>query len=51
MKQVFKTTLLLALLTGIFMAIGYFVGGQNGMLTALGFAALMNFGCIFSAIR
>lgn len=47
MKQVFKTTLLLALLTGIFMAIGYFVGGQNGMLMALGFAALMNFGMYF----
>lgn len=44
MKQVFKTTLLLAVLTGIFMAAGYFFGGQAGALIALGIAAVMNFG-------
>lgn len=44
MKQVFKTTLLLGLLTGLFMAIGYFVGGQKGMLFALGIAAVTNLG-------
>ena len=44
MKQLFKTTVLLAFLTGLFMAIGYFVGGQQGMLVALGFAAITNVG-------
>lgn len=44
MKQIFKTTVLLALLTGLFMAVGYFVGGQQGMLVAFGFAAVMNVG-------
>ena len=44
MKQLFKTTILLAFLTGLFMAIGYFVGGQQGMLVALGFAAITNVG-------
>lgn len=44
MKQIFKTTVLLAILTAIFMAIGYFVGGENGMLMALGLAAITNFG-------
>ena len=40
----FKTTLLLAVMTGLFMAIGYLVGGQRGAVMALGFAAVMNFG-------
>jgi heat shock protein HtpX len=44
MKQIFKTTFLLALLTGLFMAVGYFIGGQQGMLIALGFAAVTNIG-------
>lgn len=44
MKQIFKTTVLLAILTATFMAIGYFVGGENGMLMALGLAAITNFG-------
>jgi len=44
MKQLFKTTVLLAVLTGLFMTIGYFVGGQQGMLVALGFAAVTNIG-------
>lgn len=39
-----KTTLLLAAMTGIFLAIGYLLGGQRGMLLALIFAAIMNFG-------
>jgi len=43
-KQVFKTTLLLSILTGIFLAIGYALGGQSGALLALGIAAVMNFG-------
>lgn len=39
-----KTTVLLGAMTGLFMAVGYFVGGQSGALIALGIAAVMNFG-------
>ena len=38
----FRTTLLLAFLTGLFMAVGYFIGGQGGMVLAFLFAAGMN---------
>lgn len=45
MKTAFiKTTILLAAMTGLFMGIGYLVGGQSGALIALGLAAAMNFG-------
>lgn len=44
MKQVFKTTLLLSALTGLFMGVGYFFGGRSGALIALIIAAVMNFG-------
>ncbi len=44
MQQIFKTTLLLSLLTGLFLAIGYAVGGQSGALLGLLFAAVTNFG-------
>lgn len=44
MKQIFKTTLLLGVLTGLFLAIGYLIGGRGGALIALGIAAVMNFG-------
>lgn len=37
-----KTALLLAGLTGLFMAIGFMLGGQGGMLLALAFAAATN---------
>ena len=40
--QAFKTTLLMAGLTAVFMIIGYLVGGQSGMLIALGIAAVSN---------
>lgn len=43
MKQVFKTTLLLAGLTGLFLVVGYALGGQRGMYAALVFSALTNF--------
>lgn len=43
MKQIFKTTLLMAILTGLFMAVGYALSGQQGMLMALGIAAVSNF--------
>jgi heat shock protein HtpX len=42
-----KTTLLLGALTGLFLLIGDAVGGQRGMLMALGFAALTNFIAFF----
>lgn len=44
MAQIFKTTLLLAVLTGLFLGIGYFIGGQSGALIALVLAAAFNFG-------
>lgn len=40
----FKTTILLAGLTGLFVVIGGALGGQMGMLIALGFALMMNMG-------
>lgn len=39
-----KTLFLLAMLTAIFMAVGRALGGQNGMLMGLVFAAVTNFG-------
>ena len=42
-----KTTLLLAAMTGLFLYIGELLGGHSGMLGALAFAALMNFGAFF----
>lgn len=42
MIQGLKTTLLMAGLTGLFMAVGYALGGQSGMLIALAFAAVSN---------
>lgn len=44
MKQVFKTTLFLGVLTGLFLGIGYMVGGTGGAMIALAIAAAMNFG-------
>lgn len=44
MTQILKTTALLAALTGLFLAVGYLVGGQSGALIALLIAGLMNFG-------
>ena len=38
----FRTGLLLAGLTGLFLAIGYLMGGQSGMLLAFLFAAGTN---------
>ncbi len=43
MGNVFKTTLLLTVMTLLFMVVGRALGGQNGMLLALIFAAIMNF--------
>jgi heat shock protein HtpX len=43
MGNAFKTAFLLTLLTLLMMIIGRAFGGQNGMLLALAFAAVMNF--------
>src|ERR1700730_13407207 len=40
----FKTTILLAALTGLLIAIGYSLGGQGGMLLFFGFAVVINLG-------
>ncbi len=39
----FKTTLLMAILTALFIWIGHLIGGKEGALVALIFAGLMNF--------
>ena len=38
-----KTVFLMVLLTGLFIVIGYGLGGEQGMIVAFGFALLMNF--------
>jgi len=43
MGNALKTTLLLGLLTGFMILVGDWLGGQNGMILALGIAAVMNF--------
>ncbi|MGA2632433.1 MAG: zinc metalloprotease HtpX [Terriglobia bacterium] len=43
----FKTTILLAGLTGLLLAIGQLWGGRQGMMIALIFAAVMNLGSYF----
>src|SRR5688572_4420204 len=40
--NIVKTALLLAALTALFGAVGYMLGGPEGMLIALGIAAVMN---------
>ena len=47
MSNVFKTTLLLTVMTLLLMLAGRAFGGQNGMLMALAFAAVMNFVAYF----
>src|SRR5918912_3698412 len=44
MANAFKTTVLLALLTGLLVVIGYFLGGNGGMLLFFGIAVVMNLG-------
>jgi len=43
MSNIFKTTVLLTVMTLLFMLVGQALGGQRGMLVALIFAAVMNF--------
>ncbi|OYQ34969.1 zinc metalloprotease HtpX [Niveispirillum lacus] len=42
MNGYFRTALLLAGLTGLFLAVGFMLGGQSGMVIALGVAVAMN---------
>jgi heat shock protein HtpX len=44
MSNTLKTTVLLAALTGLFVVIGGWIGGQGGMMIAFLFAVLMNMG-------
>ena len=42
MHNFFRTSLLLAAMTALFMAVGYFIGGTQGVLLAFGVAVAMN---------
>ncbi|MGH6854872.1 MAG: zinc metalloprotease HtpX [Aestuariivirga sp.] len=44
-----RTGLLLAAMTGLFLAVGYLLGGQTGMITAFAVAAGMNFFAYWNA--
>ncbi|WP_048108534.1 zinc metalloprotease HtpX [Methanosarcina barkeri] len=44
MKNMLKTTILLAFLTGLLVLIGDYFGGTSGMIIAFLFAVIMNFG-------
>ncbi len=44
MGNTIKTTLLLGLLSGLFLAVGAMLGGETGLIVAFGFAAVLNFG-------
>lgn len=43
MTSSIKTAVLFALLTALFVGVGGFIGGQSGMIAALGLAIVMNF--------
>ncbi|RUT29342.1 zinc metalloprotease HtpX [Arsenicitalea aurantiaca] len=43
MGNLFRTGVLIAAMTALFMAVGYFIGGTGGMVMALGFALVTNF--------
>src|SRR2546425_3139677 len=43
MGNILKTTLLLAAMTALFLVIGDYFGGQQGMVLAFGLAVAMNF--------
>jgi heat shock protein HtpX len=44
-----KTTVLLAAITGLFLGIGFFIGGPTGLIVAFVFAGLMNFFAYWSS--
>ena len=47
MSNMLKTTLLLALLTGLIMGFGSYIGGSDGLVFAFVLATLMNFGAFW----
>src|SRR5215510_192450 len=51
MSNAFKTTLLLGVLTGLLLWVGEMLGGTQGMMFALVFAAMMNFGSYWFSDR
>lgn len=51
MENLFRTGLLIAALTALFMAVGYWIGGPQGMVIALIVAAAMNLFTYWSADR
>jgi len=51
MSNAFKTTLLLGVLTGLLLWIGQVLGGTQGLVFALLFAAVMNFGSYWFSDR
>ncbi len=51
MSNAIKTTALLGLLTGLLLWIGQWIGGPQGLVIALVFAAVMNFGSYWFAAR
>jgi len=51
MSNAIKTTALLGLLTGLLLWIGQWIGGPQGLVIALVFAAVMNFGSYWFADR
>ena len=42
MFNLIRTGVLIAAMTALFMAVGYFIGGQTGLFIAFGVAAVMN---------
>ena len=46
--SIFRTGVLLAGLTALFLVVGYLIGGEAGMLIALGFAVMTNMFAYFS---
>ena len=46
-----RTSILLAALTGLFIAVGAIIGGQQGMIVAFGFALVMNLFAYWNADR
>jgi heat shock protein HtpX len=51
MSNAFKTTVLLAVLTGLLLWIGQLLGGTQGLVVALLFAVVMNFGSWWASDR
>lgn len=49
MSNYFRTGLLLAAMTGLFLAVGYLIGGTSGMVIALGIAVATNFFAYWNA--